>query len=245
MAGHNTTQFDRKLSEILRRAAAVFCERGYHQASIRDIARATGMSLAGLYYYVSSKEQLLYLIQRHAFETILEAGRRTTQPLTSAEARLRTLVALHLRFFIEHPNEMKVLTHEARSLEEDWRRQIHALKKAYYRLCFDQVAALKRQRKLRHLNTRTAVLALFGMMNWIYTWYDPRRDPDAETLSTEMSTIFFGGIFGRESSAKAARRGLGARNGSKRNGRKAHEDARLDGLWFNAPAGARARGVAN
>ena len=75
MPNGDSSQFDRKLEEILRHAAAAFCERGYHQASIREIAHSTGGSLAGLYYYFRSKDELLYLIQRHTFETILSLGR--------------------------------------------------------------------------------------------------------------------------------------------------------------------------
>jgi AcrR family transcriptional regulator len=188
-------QYDRKLGEILRQAAAVFCARGYHQASIRNIARATGVSLAGLYYYFSSKEHLLYLIQRHAFKTMLEAARATLRSLDDPEERLRTFIQLHLQFFLEHPNEMKVLTHEEEWLEAERRREVHTLKRAYYKLCFCQVEALKKARKLKGLNTRLAVLSLFGMMNWIYTWYKPGRDPDAPGCARQMSEIFLHGLY--------------------------------------------------
>jgi TetR/AcrR family transcriptional regulator, cholesterol catabolism regulator len=188
--------FDRKLDEILRTAAEVFCARGYHRASVRDISRSTGVSLAGLYYYFQSKEQLLYLIQRHAFDTLLRTARTALEPLASPEERLRAFVELHLRFFLEHPNEMKVLTHEEQSLKDEVRRELKAIKKAYYRLCFDQVDALKRARVLDGLDTRLAVLSLFGMMNWIYTWYNPRVDPDARTMAAHMSNTFLNGIFG-------------------------------------------------
>jgi AcrR family transcriptional regulator len=190
----NGSQFDRKLAEILRQAAAVFRARGYHQASMRDIARATGVSLAGLYYYFSSKEHLLYLIQRHAFKTMLESARASLEPLHDPEERLRTFIQLHLQFFLEHPNEMKVLTHEEEWLEAERRREVHALKRAYYRLCFDQVEALKKARKPKGLNTRLAALSLFGMMNWIYTWYNPKLDPDARSCARQMSEIFLHGL---------------------------------------------------
>jgi len=189
------SQYRRKMGEILRQAAAVFCTRGYHQASIRDIARATGVSLAGLYYYFSSKEHLLYLIQRHSFKTMLESARATLEPLNDPEERLRTFIHLHLQFFLEHPNEMKVLTHEEEWLEAERRREVHALKRAYYRLCFTQVEALKKARKLKGLNTRLAALSLFGMMNWIYTWYKPGRDPDARDCARQMSEIFLHGLY--------------------------------------------------
>src|ERR1700731_38173 len=66
------SRFDRRLAEILTHATGVFCEKGYEGASMRDLSRASGMSLAGLYYYFESKERLLYLIQKHTFSTIVQ-----------------------------------------------------------------------------------------------------------------------------------------------------------------------------
>ena len=193
--GHESN-YDRKLEEILRKAAAVFCARGYHQASIRDISRATGVSLAGLYYYFHSKEELLYLIQRHAFESILAAARLALAALKDPERRLKAFVGLHLQFFLDHPHEMKVLTHEEEWLGEEHGRDLRAIKKAYYRLCFDQVEALTRAGKVSGLNTRLAVLSLFGMMNWFYTWHNPRVDPTAGETAEQMTRIFLNGICG-------------------------------------------------
>jgi AcrR family transcriptional regulator len=220
-------RYDRKLEEILRQSAALFRSRGYHQTSIRDIARATGVSLAGLYYYFSSKQQLLYLIQRHAFEDILARARAAVASLADPEERLRTFIRVHLQYFLDHPNEMKVLTHEEEWLEDEGRREVHALKRAYYQLCAEQVEALQRAHNLKRLNTRLAVLSLFGMMNWIYTWYNPKVDPDASSCAEQMAEIFLRGIYsaragdgrGRMAGAlSAARPGDGH---SSRNGRRA------------------------
>ena len=190
--------YDRKLEAILRQAAAVFRTRGYHQASIREIARATGVSLAGLYYYFSSKEELLFLIQRHAFETILAAAKDGLRNLPSPDERLRTLIRLHLQFFLDHPNEMKVLTHEEEWLGKDRSREVRAIKRAYYQLCLEQVEALREASGLRGLNSRLAVLSLFGMMNWIYTWYNAKVDPNAAACAETMADIFLHGILGGE-----------------------------------------------
>ena len=194
--GRGSESYDRKLATILQQAAAVFCTRGYHRASIRDIARATGVSLAGLYYYFSSKEELLYLIQRHTFEAILAGAQQSMAPAASPEERLRALIQLHVQFFLEHPNEMKVLTHEDECLGKVHGREVRAIKRAYYRLCLEQVEALKASRHLHLLNARLAVLLLFGMMNWIYTWYNPRIDPDAVTCAETMADIFLRGVLG-------------------------------------------------
>src|SRR6267142_5809701 len=93
------TRFDRRLSEILVHATDVFNEKGYEGASMRDLSRASGMSLAGLYYYFESKEKLLYLIQRHTFTTILERLRRRLEAVNDPEARIRVFILNHLDYF--------------------------------------------------------------------------------------------------------------------------------------------------
>ena len=206
MGNRKSPHYDRKLEGILRQSAAVFCARGYHQASMRDIARATGVSLAGLYYYFSSKEHLLYLIQRHTFETILASSRAAIEDERDPEGRLRAFVRMHVRYFLAHPNEMKVINHEAESLGDDWRHEVSALKKAYYRLCFEQVEALKASRKLTGFDIRIAVLSLFGMMNWIYTWYNPKVDPDAGAIAAQMTDLFLKGMAGFRAGRKASRK---------------------------------------
>jgi len=227
-----SVHFDRKLEKILRQAAAVFRSRGYHQASMRDISRATGVSLAGLYHYSPGKKHLLYLIQRHTFEELLASARAALDLIVDPVERLRTFVRLHLQFFLEHPNEMKVLTHEEGSLQDDLRREVKVIQKAYYRLCYDQVETLKQARHLGGLNTRLAVLSLFGMMNWIYTWYNPKVDPDSAVMTQQMTDIFLNGITGS--------RGQGAVEGQ-----PAKPAARLNGHGNGGRPGAGARAPAD
>ncbi len=66
------TRYDQKLEFILRTAARIFAEKSYHSTSMRDISRATEVSLAGLYHYCKSKEELLFLIQDNCFGRVLE-----------------------------------------------------------------------------------------------------------------------------------------------------------------------------
>ena len=67
-----TRHYDEKLQQILKTSARIFAEKGFHRTSVRDISRAAKMSLAGLYYYFSTKEELLYLIQERCFVTLLD-----------------------------------------------------------------------------------------------------------------------------------------------------------------------------
>lgn len=204
--------FHQKLDQILKHAAEVFYEKGYEGASIRDISRRSNVSLAGLYYYFESKEKLLYLIQKHCFTTILSELERRLRGTSDPERQLQLLIANHLSFFLRHYAEMKVLSHEADVLTNRYQREIAEIKRSYFKICLGILEELKQQKRLKRLNPRVAVLSLFGMMNWIYTWYDPRKDPDADGLAEAMATIFFGGILEPEAkrSQKALRKAGGA-----------------------------------
>jgi TetR/AcrR family transcriptional regulator, cholesterol catabolism regulator len=182
--------YDRKLALILRTAAAIFAEKGYHQASIRDISRATGVSLSGLYYYFRSKEELLFRIQDHCFGTVLENLEALLADERDPRRRLELLVENHLAFFVNNMEEMKVLSHEAESLTGTYRARVNAKKRRYADLCR---GILEEIRAAAGAELRVATYGLFGMMNWIYNWYRPERDVPVAELAREMSQLYLSG----------------------------------------------------
>jgi TetR/AcrR family transcriptional regulator, cholesterol catabolism regulator len=196
------TRYDKRMSEILAHATDVFCEKGYEGASMRDLSRATGMSLAGLYYYFESKERLLFLIQKHTFTTIVARLKKRLEPVSDPEERIRVFILNHLEYFLANQAAMKVLSHEAEVLKNGFAAELAATKREYYRICVALMEQLKRERDLE-FSTRLAVLSLFGMMNWIYTWHNPRVDADAASIAREMGDIFLRGVTtGRKSLTK-------------------------------------------
>jgi len=189
----NGTRFDRRMGEILDHATAVFCDKGYEGASMRDLSRASGMSLAGLYYYFESKERLLYLIQKHTFTTILETLKQRLEGIADPEQRIRIFILNHLEYFMANQRGLKVLSHEDEALKNGFGSEISGIKREYYRLCLGLLEDFKRAQG-RAFNPRTAVMSLFGMINWIYTWYNPRVDGNAEDLARQMGDIVLKGI---------------------------------------------------
>ncbi len=198
------TRFDRRLARILVHATNVFCDQGYAAASMRDLSRASGVSLSGLYYYFESKEELLYLIQKHAFATIVDRLRPRLEKVADPAERIRVFIVNHLEYFLANQKAMKVLSHEDDVLKNGFGAEIAAIKREYYRICMGLLDNYKAARGLE-FSSRTAVLSLFGMMNWIYTWYNPRGDAGAPELAREMGDIFLQGI-GRPSSKGAQRK---------------------------------------
>ena len=204
----------RRLEEILAHATDVFYEKGYEGASMRDLSRATGMSLAGLYYYFESKEKLLYLIQKHTFSTIIERLRQRLEEAADPEQRIRIFIQNHLEYFLANKKGMKVLTHEDEVLKDKYADEVRALKREYYRVCLGLMEDFLRSGRSRSANDakrrstdrdpqreitpRIAVLSLFGMVNWFYTWHNPRVDANAKALAAEMSGIFLYGVLPRQ-----------------------------------------------
>src|SRR5437879_216649 len=113
-----------KLAHILHHAARIFADSGFEGASIRDISRATGISLSGLYYYFESQQKLLYLIQREVFASVLQQLQQRLSRIQAPQERLRVFIQNHIEYFLTHPAEMKVLAHEEDALEGPYRKDV-------------------------------------------------------------------------------------------------------------------------
>ena len=191
-----TSRYDRRLREILRQATGVFCEKGFAAASVRDISRASGTSLAGLYYYFESKEHLLFLVQQEAFSALTRGLESKLHGVTDPEQAIQIFISNHLEHFVANRKQAQVLSHESDTLKGPYLSEIAALKRLYYRRCLALVEQLQEERRLSRMNSRLAVLSLFGMMNWIYTWYNPAVDGDWKEMAHQMTSLFLKGTLG-------------------------------------------------
>ena len=190
------SRFDRRLARILDHATNIFCDKGYERASMRDLSRACAMSLAGLYYYFDSKERLLYLIEKELFERVTELLVRKLQGTIDPEQRVRVFIENHIVFFLSKQKAMKVLAHEDDVLTGKMGSEIAAIKRAYYHRCTELLEELRRAEELQ-FKPRSTAMALFGMMNWLHTWYNPKVDSPPPLLAKEISDIFLCGVYAR------------------------------------------------
>jgi AcrR family transcriptional regulator len=222
-----TARYQGKRDQLLGVAARVFAEKGYHRASMRDIARAAESSLSGLYYYFPTKEEILYEVSARAFDTVLAGASAGERVGRSPEDRLRHFVRNHLDYFVKHLTEMRVLSHESDSLSGEFRRRIHERKRSYVALANEIISTLPGANGGRA--PQTSALALFGMMNWTYTWYRPDdggedtggspppgrgSEADVDLIATTMSELFLGG-FARAEEAVSSLVGASEMNSEK------------------------------
>src|SRR3977135_3725630 len=186
--------YDERLDHFLSRAAKVFADQGYHSSTMRDLAAATDMSLAGMYYYVRGKEELLFRIQERCFLRVLAGAQRALAALGAADPaeRLPADIHHHVTFFAAHMAEMKVLSHEANSLTGERQRKVNAIKRRYVDLLEGLLKDVAPEESAAERSAAT--YTLFGMMNWIYNWYDPAGEIDPERLAGLIARIFLGGV---------------------------------------------------
>jgi len=183
--------YDLRLDNLLTLAAGVFAEKGYHYTTMRNLANATGMSLAGMYHYVKGKDELLFLIQTRCFTRVLEGATLAIAGSHDAEERLNRFIQHHVTFFANHMAEMKVLSHEAGSVSAERVAGVNELKRRYVQLL---IRLIRAGRPNTEIDAGVAAYALFGMMNWMYNWYDPNGTVSPRELANQFSHLFLYGL---------------------------------------------------
>ena len=187
--------YDQKLEFILRTAARIFAEKSYHSTSMRDISRATSVSLAGLYHYCKSKEELLFLIQDNCFGCVLERLEQRLENVEDPVTKLGIFIENHLSFFAANMSEMKVLSHEAESLGGDLYTHVSTRKDKYTKLARQILREVQESQQSKEpIDLTVPTYALFGMMNWIYNWYDPKGKLKVSDLAGNLLKLFLNGF---------------------------------------------------
>jgi AcrR family transcriptional regulator len=160
---------------------------------MRRLARDAKLSVSGVYHYVGSKEELLYWIQFNTFDSLLKGLQISLDGVVGPRERLRTAVLNHLRHFGTHMNELKVCAREIDALKGDAYQEVHDRRKAYFDAMHDLVRALPPQPEAP-FDSWLATANLFGMLNWFYQWYDPKRSPvSLDDLAEQQTALFLRG----------------------------------------------------
>jgi AcrR family transcriptional regulator len=174
-------------------ALTAIARRGFHQASIREIARAARLSLAGLYHYVGGKDELLFLVVDEALATLLEMSEAALAAAASPEERLRALIRTHLAFGFHHADRLRVVNRDWELVRGERRTEVVARRKAYMAAWLDVLRELDPHgRSDRELFA--AVNLLLGMLNGIAVPPFFKTADDAAALFGQVAALFLHGF---------------------------------------------------
>ena len=184
-----------KEQEIITVAAQLFKAKGYRATTLEDIAAAVGMLKGSLYYYIRSKEELLYLVVRdpirQAYNT-LEDIVRSDAPVTT---KISQAIANHMTLFHEHYPHIAVYLHDFHNLTQKLQQNAIETPKHYQRLWADLLQKGVDAGELRaDLDVKVTGYAILGMCNWVYRWYNPEGTLSAEAIADIFTKLALEGL---------------------------------------------------
>jgi TetR/AcrR family transcriptional regulator, cholesterol catabolism regulator len=183
--------------EVYRAAARIFHEKGFDATSMDDLARALRLTKAGLYYYIDSKEALLFNIMTHGMDWVENQVVAPARAEPDPERRLRLILRLHATELLESAHDIPILTDEVAALTPKHRKAILRRKRAYVDLVRDTLDAMKAEGKLRDVDTTVATFSLFGMLLWLPRWCKQPGRLTSEQVVEHITRIALGGLLTR------------------------------------------------
>ncbi|MCW2672447.1 MAG: transcriptional regulator, TetR family [Frankiales bacterium] len=186
-------------SEIILAAADVFREKGYHAATLNDVAERLGTDRASLYYYVADKQELFH----ESIKDVLDHNLRQAEKIYASDLaptdKLFELVTLLLESYeANHPQMFVYIQEDMARIAEDessWARDMLKKTRRINRIFFSVIEEAINSGVFRDdISPRLATYALFGMMNWTHRWFEPGKRLRAAEIASAFSSIFGDGM---------------------------------------------------
>ena len=194
--------------EICRTAAQIFRDRGYDATSVSDIARALGITKAGLYHYFESKEALLFEITSYGLDRVRDEVILPARAVRDPEARLRQMVMRHARIATQGRGAIAQIVDEVRALPPPARKRVEERMRAYVDLVRDTLVELRSAGRLRDVDPTVATFSVIGTILWLPRWFRQNGRLSQEQVANQIADIVLGGLLRSRPTVKrhAARR---------------------------------------
>jgi AcrR family transcriptional regulator len=183
-----------RAQEIYLTAAQLFFEKGFESTSVSDIADALKLTKASLYYYVESKQDLLYRIVLLGLDSVKDAVLDPARSIVDAEERLKFILFNHARLAADGNHAVIIISHEMTALNSDQRTLVQSRRREYFDFVRNTLVELQQQGKLRKLNITAATFTLFGMILWLPRWYRSNGLLPADVVCRDVCNLALGGL---------------------------------------------------
>ncbi|OFZ13603.1 MAG: hypothetical protein A2Z20_09725 [Bdellovibrionales bacterium RBG_16_40_8] len=200
--------------DILKKSSELMSMHGCSATSMRGLAKATNMSLAGLYHYFNSKQELIFIINHKGFSSLLALAKKIATDKDPKNDRLYRAIQSHIKFFCKNRADMKVMMFGAHEMNKEHTERIRDLKESYRKLFNKMVAEFIEKNtgiSLGQIELERKTFLLFGMMNWTFGWYCAKKHGTEDKLINDIYNTFTAGVLGG-----------GSTNGATKNSRKMH-----------------------
>jgi TetR/AcrR family transcriptional regulator, cholesterol catabolism regulator len=184
-----------KEQEIIAAAASLFKEKGYRATTLEDIAAAVGMLKGSLYYYIRSKEELLYLVVRDPIRQAYNKLEEIVNSDAPVTAKITQAIANHVAIFHQHYPHIAVYLHDFHNVMQKLKDNSIEAPKEYQQLLAQLLQQGVDSGELRSdLDVMVAGYAILGMCNWMYRWYKPEGNLSAEAIADVFTKLVLEGL---------------------------------------------------
>jgi AcrR family transcriptional regulator len=185
----------KRIMKIAGVASQLFGSKGYLETSMDDIAAAAKVTKGGVYHYFGSKTEILYFICSTYVDLDLENLEQSLEAIDEWAEKIKFIIFRHIEHYATHEYAARTLLNEAYCLPSKYFKQVKAREKQYFRIVTRVLSEYLGPRAKKDVVTALA-FTLFGMVNWIYSWYDPRKPLKPKELSNLIFEIFTKGVNG-------------------------------------------------
>lgn len=180
--------------DVLDAAAQVFRQKGFHGASMADIATALNVQKASLYHHVVSKQEILLALLEHALSMLIENISAISMQSLPSDQRLRLMIRSYLTNLAENADLTSVLLFEHRSLDKKSHARHVPLRDKFEKLWLDVLDDGVKEKIFDLKDTGLATRAIMGTLNWTLTWYRPDGSMSIEQIADEYSDFILKGM---------------------------------------------------
>jgi AcrR family transcriptional regulator len=190
----DTTSADERRKQIVWKSAELFNQKGYYQTSMEDIAKAVGLRKPTLYWYISGKEEILYLIHDEFVDYLTsQHEERLNRGLTNTQLLKHILMDV-FKQITEYPGFVSSFHENYRELSGKMKEQIRVKRNKYFNMVVELFLQGAANGEFEIENPTVTALAFFGMCNWVYKWYDPAGPLQPCEIADLFWKIFMNGI---------------------------------------------------
>jgi AcrR family transcriptional regulator len=194
MKEYKLKERERRKNRVYQVATQTLWRKGYDRTSIRDIAKATDMTTAGLYYYFKSKEELLFQILKGHIDDMISGIQQIPAASAAPLELIKTYICYHINTYCTDKYRTKLILNDDGCLTGAWYDQIKDKQRQYLEFWRRALENYCRNEGLPTDHIAIDAHCLVGMCAWIYRWYDPKGAIDPETLALKIFETFFFGL---------------------------------------------------
>ena len=183
----------KRIDAIAKVSAKLFSTKGYLETTMDDIAAAAKVTKGGVYHYFGSKTDILYYISSTYVDIERSGIADALNDLGDTSEKIKFIVFSHIDHYVSNPAAAKTLLHESYSLPPQLLKKVRGLERQYFNIVSGVISEFLGKKSTKELAT-TLTFTLFGMMNWIYHWYNPRGSMKSLELSELIYETFTQGV---------------------------------------------------